>query len=85
MNVVTPYKNCIPGRESAHGIHSVKVEAHRRYTSPKAELKVHVFLNAGRQQGCKVVTSGTWERRNWGNAVYGWATKALLRRKTDVL
>ena len=24
-----------------------------------AELKVHVFLNVGHQQGCKVVTSGT--------------------------
>ena len=27
--------------------------------SPKAELKVHVFVNVGHQQGCKVVTSGT--------------------------
>ena len=42
-------------------MHSVKVEAHRRYASisPKAELKVHVFLNVGHQQGCKVVTLGT--------------------------
>ena len=34
---------------SAHGMHSIKVEAHRHYTSisPKAELKVHVFLNVG--------------------------------------
>ena len=42
-------------------MHSIKVEAHRRYAliSPKAELKVHVFLNVGHQQGCKVVTSAT--------------------------
>ena len=42
-------------------MHSVKVEAHRRYASisPKAELKAHVSLNVGRQRGCKVVTSGT--------------------------
>ena len=62
MNVVTLYKKCIPGRGSAHGMHSVKVEAHRRYTliSPKAELKVHVFLNVGQQRVCKVVTSGTF-------------------------
>ena len=42
-------------------MHSIKVEAQRRYAliSPKAELKVHVFLNVGHQQGCKVVTSAT--------------------------
>ena len=61
MNVVTPYKNCIPGRGSTHAMHSVKVEAHRHYASIslKAELKVHVFLIVGHQQGCKVVTSDT--------------------------
>ena len=60
MNLVTPYKNCIPGRGSAHCMHSVKVEAHRHYASisPKAELKVCVFLNVGHQRGCIVVTSG---------------------------
>ena len=43
-------------------MHSVKVEAHRRFVAPpKAELKVglHVFLNVGHQRGSKVVTSGT--------------------------
>ena len=61
MNVGNLYKKHIPGRRSAHGMHSIKVEAHRRYTSisPKAEFKVHVFLNVGHQRGCKVVTSGT--------------------------
>ena len=61
VNVVTPYKNCITGHGSTHGMHSVKVEAHRRYalSSPKAELKIHVFLNVGHQRGCKVETSGT--------------------------
>ena len=46
---------------AADGMHSVKVEAHKRYASisPKAELKVHVFLNEGHQRGCKVVTFGT--------------------------
>ena len=55
VNVVTLYKKRIHGRGSEHGMHSVKVEAHRRYASisPKADLKVHV----GHQQGCKVVTS----------------------------
>ena len=59
VNVVTLYKKLIHGCGSEHGMHSVKVEAHRRYASisPKAELKVHVFLNVGHQQGCKVVTS----------------------------
>ena len=33
MNVVTPYKICIPDRGSAHDMHSVKVEAHRHYTT----------------------------------------------------
>ena len=52
LNVVTHYKNCIPGRGSAHGMHSVQVEAHRHYASisPKAELKVHVFLNVGHER-----------------------------------
>ena len=60
MNVVTPYKKRIPGHGSAHGMHSVKLEAHRRFVAPpKAELKVHVFLNVGHQRGSKVVTSGT--------------------------
>ena len=42
-------------------MHSVQVEAHTHNTSisPKAELKVHVFLNVGHQRDCKVVTSGT--------------------------
>ena len=46
--------------ESAHGMHSVKVEAHRHYASisPKGELKVQVFLNVGHLQGFKVATSG---------------------------
>ena len=54
VNVVTLYKKRIHGRRSEHGMHSVKVEAHRRYASisPKAELKVHVFPNVGHQQGC---------------------------------
>ena len=35
---------------SRHGMHSVKVEAHRHNASisPKVELKVHVFLNTTR-------------------------------------
>ena len=51
-------RKCIRGHGSTHGMHSVQVEAHRLYASisPKAELKVHVFLNVGHQQGCKVVT-----------------------------
>ena len=43
-------------------IRSVSSSTCIQYTqrfSPKAELKVHVFLNVGHQQGCKVVTSGT--------------------------
>ena len=28
---------------------------------PKAELKVHVFLNVGHQRGCEVVTWGTYQ------------------------
>ena len=57
-NVVTPYKKSTPVAGAC--MHSMPVEARRHYTliSPKAELKVHVFLNVGHQQG-KVVTSGT--------------------------
>ena len=52
----------IAGHGSAHGMHSVQVEAHRHYPSisPTAELKVHVFLNIGHQRGCKVLTSGVF-------------------------
>ena len=56
--MVTAYEKRISGHGSAHGMHSVKVEAHRRYASI-SELKVLVFLNGGPQQGCEVVTLGT--------------------------
>ena len=67
VNVVTLFKKRIPGCRSVHGMHAVKVEAHRRYASisPKAELKVPVLLNVGHQQGCKVVTSGTSVKINF--------------------
>ena len=46
MNVVIPIR-IVSRPGSAHGMHSVKVEAHWHYASisPKAELKVHAFLN----------------------------------------
>ena len=83
-------------------MHSLKVEAHGHYASisPKAELKVHVFLNVGHQRGCKVVTSGTSVKINVfflptclrslfihcaaAGNVYGRAAEGLLRREKDV-
>ena len=75
---------------------------HRHYAliSPKAELKVHVFLNVGHQQGCKVVTLQPDTSVNInvffsqrvlfihcaaaGNAIYGCAAEVLRRREKDV-
>ena len=46
VNVVTPYNNCVPGCWSAHGMHSVKVEAHCVFYVYFACI---FFLNGGKE------------------------------------
>ena len=65
-----------------------QVEAQRHYASisPKAELKVHVFLNVGHhQRRCKVVTSGTSVKLNVFFLLRVYNLYSLRRGQTDIL
>ena len=61
--VFTPDKNCIPCCGNVHAS-SAGGKTHYASISPKAELKVHVFLCVSYQQDCKEVIHSTSFKMN---------------------
>ena len=79
-------RECLPPIiivSTAARMHSVQVEVYASI-SPKAELKVHVFLNVAHQQTCKVVTSVSSVKINvFSSDVLMNFIHSLCRGRTD--